>query len=100
MHHADHPAYRVAAIVFAVAAGACDATGDEVEATERRCLSDAVADDASASECDWPQAGRSPRRTGYNDGESILSPETVGGLVEAWVTPIGDDPAADVGPSY
>ncbi|HKE20680.1 MAG TPA: PQQ-binding-like beta-propeller repeat protein, partial [Kofleriaceae bacterium] len=91
-------AWHVSALALAAAAGACDATGDEAAATERRCLSverAADEDGAGTSECDWPQAGRSPRRTGYNDGESILSPETVGGLVAAWVTPIGDDPAAD-----
>ncbi len=85
------------AVALAAAAGACDASGDEAASTARRCLSDAeaVADGASASECDWAQAGRSPRRPGYNDGESILSPATVGDLVEAWMTPIGNDPAAD-----
>ena len=109
-HHADRlPVPRSmggvaaswAVIALAAAAGACDAAGEEPASAERRCLPDgaavpegaaAVPDDAPSSECDWPQAGRSPRRTGYNDGESILSPETVGGLVEAWVTPIGDDP--------
>jgi outer membrane protein assembly factor BamB len=88
------------AVVAFAAAGACDVSGDEPASAERRCLPDgaavprsaaALSDDPTSSECDWPQAGRSPRRTGYNDGESILSPATVGGLVEAWVTPIGDD---------
>jgi outer membrane protein assembly factor BamB len=108
-HHADRlPVPRAiggvaaswAVLAVAAAAGACDAAGEDPASAERRCLPDGAAarevavapEDAPGSECDWPQAGRSPRRTGYNDGESILSPETVGGLVEAWVAPIEDDP--------
>ena len=95
-HDLHRRAVTVAAIALA-AAGACDATGDETATTARRCLTggEAVADAPSGSECDWPQAGRSPRRTGYNDGESVLSPETVGGLVEAWAVPIEDESSVD-----
>jgi outer membrane protein assembly factor BamB len=105
IRHADRPQPRPAhlrarawlALALAIAAGGCDATSSDAASSAVRCLSDEVAqiEGPASSECDWPQAGRSPRRTNYNDGEAILSPATVGDLVEAWVTPIGYDPAPD-----
>jgi outer membrane protein assembly factor BamB len=39
---------------------------------------------AAGSSCDWPQAGRSPRRTNYNEGETVLSVATVPTLQLIW----------------
>lgn len=38
--------------------------------------------------CDWAQVGHGPGRTSYNPVETVLTPETVNGIEQAWV--LGD----------
>lgn len=75
-------------LTFAVAlAGlACSATpplGAKEEDAEIEATSEALETQVGA----WPEARRSPRRTGYNPFESAIDTHTVAGLSVAWSAP-------------